>query len=133
MNKRPVVREHPIVFWTIWRPHLTMAISITVRITGVGLYLGALLAAAWAVALASGPQTYAAFKALVGSMPGKAMMIGLTFSFFFHLGGGVRHLFFDVGYGFSPKSATQSAAAVLIFAAIATAVTWLAALTMGAA
>lgn len=63
-GRRPSLGERPMVFWTIWRPHLTTAISISVRIAGVGLYLGALLAAAWAIALASGPHAYAAFKAL---------------------------------------------------------------------
>jgi succinate dehydrogenase / fumarate reductase cytochrome b subunit len=110
-----------------------MAVSITVRMTGVGLYFGALLAAAWAIALASGPQAYAEFKALVGSIPGKLVMIGLTFSYFFHFGGGIRHLVFDAGYGFSPKAATQSAAAVAIFAVAATAVTWLFAYLVGVA
>jgi succinate dehydrogenase / fumarate reductase cytochrome b subunit len=110
-----------------------MAVSITVRMTGAGLYLGAFMAAAWAIALAAGPQAYAGFKALVGSIPGKLVMIGLTFSFFFHFAGGIRHLVFDAGYGFSPKAATQSAAAVVIFAVAATAVTWLLAYAVGAA
>ena len=48
----------------IWRWHITMAASILHRVTGVGLYLGALIAAAWAVSLAAGPETYVHFKGL---------------------------------------------------------------------
>lgn len=124
MDKKPAHRERPVVIWHSWRPHLTMVVSIANRITGVGLYLGALIAAAWAIALASGPHTYARFQTMLGSWPGKVVMIGMTFSYFFHFGGGIRHLVFDAGYGFHPKAATQSAAAVLIFAIAATAIVW---------
>jgi len=122
-----------MVIWHIWRPHLTMVVSLATRITGIGLYLAALIAAAWAVALAGGPDSYARFKALLGSWPGKAVMAGLTFSLFFHLGGGFRHLVFDTGHGFRPKTATLSAAAVLLFAVAATVITWAIAVAMGAA
>ena len=37
-----------------WRWHITMAASILTRVTGVGCYIGLLLVAGWALALASG-------------------------------------------------------------------------------
>lgn len=133
MARPAAPRARPIVFWTIWRPHLTMAVSFAIRLTGLGLYLGALLAAGWAIALALGPQAYAGFKAVLGSAPGKAIMAAFSFACFFHLGGGVRHLVFDAGYGFSPKAANRSAAAVFAFAVAATGLAWAAAVLIGAA
>lgn len=108
----------------LWRWHVTMLTSILHRATGVALYVGALIAAAWAVALAEGPERYAAFKAMLGSPLGKVVMFGLTLSYFFHLANGLRHLVWDTGHGFDVKSANASAMAALAFAVAATASVW---------
>jgi succinate dehydrogenase / fumarate reductase cytochrome b subunit len=133
MPKAPASPQRPMMIWHIWRPHLTMVISLATRVSGVGLYVATLLAAAWAISLGNGPKSYAQFKSLLGSPPGNLLMFALTFSFFFHLGGGIRHLVFDAGFGFEPKTATRSAAAVLVFALVATTSTWLIACVTGAA
>lgn len=117
---------------SVWRWHITMATSILHRVTGVGLYLGALIVAAWAVSLASGPEAYGAFKALLGSPLGKLVMLGMSASAFYHLGNGVRHLVWDLGHGLDIKSANASAVTVFAFAIVATAATWGVAYMMGA-
>jgi succinate dehydrogenase / fumarate reductase cytochrome b subunit len=117
---------------SVWRWHITMATSILHRVTGVGLYLGALIVAAWAVSLASGPEAYAAFKALMGSPLGKFVLLGMSLSAFYHLGNGVRHLVWDMGHGLDIKSANASAITVFAFAIVATAATWGVAYMMGA-
>jgi succinate dehydrogenase / fumarate reductase cytochrome b subunit len=109
---------------SIWRWHITMATSILHRVTGVGLYLGGLIVAAWAVSLASGPEAYGAFKALLGSPLGKFVLLGMSASAFYHLGNGVRHLVWDVGHGLDVKSANASAVTVFAFTIVATAATW---------
>jgi succinate dehydrogenase / fumarate reductase cytochrome b subunit len=109
-----------------------MATSILHRVTGVGLYLGALIVAAWAVSLASGPEAYAAFKALMGSPLGKFVLLGMSLSAFYHLSNGVRHLVWDMGHGLDIKSANASAITVFAFAIVATAATWGVAYMMGA-
>jgi len=43
---------------------------------------------------------------------------------FYHLGNGVRHLVWDVGYGFAPQTATRSAWLVIAFAVLATLALW---------
>lgn len=116
----------------VWRWHVTMATSILHRVTGVGLYLGGLIAAAWAISLASGPEAYAAFKALLGSGLGKFVMFGMTLSVFYHLGNGVRHLFWDFGHGLDIKSANSSAWTVFGFTIAATLATWAIAWQIGA-
>ncbi|CAN7506160.1 succinate dehydrogenase, cytochrome b556 subunit [Phenylobacterium sp. LjRoot219] len=116
----------------VWRWHITMATSIAHRATGVALYVGALIAAAWALALASGPDAYASFQGLLGSPLGLLVMFGLTVSFFFHLANGIRHLVWDTGHGLDIKSANASGVFVFAFTAVATVVTWVIALLMGA-
>ncbi len=117
---------------SVWRWHITMASSIANRATGVALYVGALIAAAWAVSLASGPEAYAGFKAVLGSPLGLVVMFGLTLSFFYHLANGVRHLVWDAGHGFDVKSANAASVFVFAFAAAATIAVWAIAATTGA-
>ncbi|MBJ7411862.1 MAG: succinate dehydrogenase, cytochrome b556 subunit [Phenylobacterium sp.] len=116
----------------VWRWHVTMLTSILHRVTGVGLYLGGLIAAAWAVSLAAGPEAYETFKAVLGSPLGKFVMFGMTLSMFYHLGNGIRHLVWDFGYGLDIKSANSSAWAVFGFTIAATLATWAIAFQIGA-
>ena len=116
----------------VWRWHITMATSIAHRATGVALYVGALIAAAWAVSLASGPDAYACFKAVMGSPLGLLVMFGLTASVFYHLANGIRHLVWDAGYGFAIKTANASAVFVFAFTAAATIAVWVIAALTGA-
>ena len=120
----PGVRERPLSPFMIWRWHVTMAASILHRATGVGLYGGALVLMAWALSLAAGPDAYATFTGLAGSIPGKVVLIGLTLCAFYHLGNGLRHLSWDAGFGFKPKTATTTAGLVIAFALIATIAFW---------
>ena len=108
----------------IWRWHLTMFASILHRATGLGLFVGALVLMAWAMSLASGPDGYAVFTGLAGSILGKLVLIGLTLCAFYHLANGIRHLAWDAGYGFKPKTATSTAWLVICFAVVATALFW---------
>jgi succinate dehydrogenase / fumarate reductase cytochrome b subunit len=116
----------------LWRWHITMWTSILHRATGMALYVGALIAAAWAVALAEGPDRYAQFKGLMGSPLGKVVMFGLTLSYFYHLASGVRHIVWDSGHGLDVKSASASSALVLAFALAATVSVWGIAIMTGA-
>jgi succinate dehydrogenase / fumarate reductase cytochrome b subunit len=117
----------------VWRWHLTMLGSILHRATGVGLYAGALIAAGWAASLAAGPEAYQAYCGLLGSPLGKLVLIGLTLSAFFHMANGVRHLFWDSGFGFAPRTADATGAAVIAFAVVATAALWTYVFLTGAA
>jgi len=126
-------RERPMSpHLSVWRWHVTMATSIAHRATGVALYVGALIAAGWAIALAKGPEAYAGYQALLGSPVGLLVMFGLTLSFFYHLANGIRHLVWDAGHGFDLKSANASGAFVFIFAGVASVVAWVVAFMIGA-
>jgi succinate dehydrogenase / fumarate reductase cytochrome b subunit len=127
-------RERPLSpHLQVWRWHITMATSIAHRATGVALYVGALIAAAWAISLAQGPDAYATFKGVMGAPVGKLVMFGLTLSYFYHLANGIRHLVWDAGEGFEVKTADATAIVVFAFAAAATAAVWTIAFMTGAA
>ena len=114
----------------IYRPQWTMVLSMLHRITGVGLGLGALLLAWWLVAAASGPEAFSAAQAVMRSIPGRCVLLGLTFSLFYHLSNGIRHLFWDVGIGFELKAARASGWFVLALAVVLTLASWYAGYAM---
>jgi succinate dehydrogenase cytochrome b subunit len=86
----------------IYRPMLTMMMSIVHRITGGGLYFGMLLVAWWLVATASGPNAYATFQWFMDSLIGRFILFAFTWTLIHHMLGGVRHLIWDTGRGFGP-------------------------------
>src|SRR5215831_329187 len=84
----------------IYRWPITMAASIAHRATGIALYAGTLVLLWWVVAVASGPQPYEAFVAAVEHPLGRLVLFGFVWSLSFHMLNGIRHLAWDLGYGF---------------------------------
>jgi succinate dehydrogenase / fumarate reductase cytochrome b subunit len=115
----------------VWRWHVTMAASIATRATGVALYVGLLIIVGLALALALGPDAYATYTGVLGSPLGMLVLFGLTVSIFYHLGAGIRHLVFDSGKGFLPKSANFSAWFAFVFGVVASLALWAAILFLG--
>lgn len=106
---------------TIYRPQITTTLSILHRITGLLLTLGAVVLVAWVATVAAGPECHATFQRLIDSLPGRLLQLGLVFSLFFHLCNGVRHLFWDMGKGFSLEATTRSGWTVVALSVIGTA------------
>jgi succinate dehydrogenase / fumarate reductase, cytochrome b subunit len=94
--------------WQVYRWQIGNTLSILHRLTGVALALGLIALCYWFVALASGPQSYAAAMRVFASPLGMLVMMGWTFAFSYHLLNGVRHLFWDLGVGFerTPRHAS---------------------------
>jgi succinate dehydrogenase cytochrome b subunit len=109
----------------IYRPQLTSVLSIANRITGVALSAYAVVLVIWLLAAASGPDSYAAFHAFVNSWVGQILLFGCTFSFFLHFCGGIRHLAWDAGYGFSLRAIYVSGWAVVVASITLTLLTWI--------
>jgi succinate dehydrogenase / fumarate reductase, cytochrome b subunit len=97
-----------------WRWHITMLGSILNRATGVALYVGAFLVVGWLFAAAAGPESYDAYAALVGSIPGRVILFGFILATVFHTLSGVRHLIWDAGHGFRPSVANFTGWLVLL-------------------
>ena len=111
----------------IYRPQLTSVLSITHRATGLLLCAGAIVFAWWVVALAAGPEAFAAVRSALGSWLGILFLAAWTFSFFFHLCNGIRHLFWDAGFGFEIRTAHASGKAVIAGSIVLTVLSWAAA------
>jgi succinate dehydrogenase / fumarate reductase, cytochrome b subunit len=91
----------------------------------MALTAGFLVFAAWLIAAASSTDVYSRFVALMDSLPGRALLAAWSFAFFFHLANGVRHLFWDAGYGFEMRQANASAWTVVVLTVILTLGYWL--------
>ena len=84
----------------IYRPQITSVLSIMHRVTGLLLCLGAVVLIAWIAAAAAGPDAYADYRGIANSLLGRLLLLGLVFSLLFHLANGIRHLVWDMGYGY---------------------------------
>jgi len=110
----------------IYRPQLTSVLSILHRLTGVFLAVGLLALVYWLSALSQGPESYLDATLVMGSLPGKLLLLGWALSFFFHLLNGIRHLFWDAGKGFELSQVYSSGWMVILGAVVLTVVTWFA-------
>jgi succinate dehydrogenase / fumarate reductase, cytochrome b subunit len=108
----------------IYRPLLTMVMSIAHRITGGALYFGTVLLAWWFNS-AQGPSAYGKFEAFAGSWIGRLILFGYTWALIHHMLGGVRHLIWDSGHGFGPNEREWLAAANLIGSIAITVILWI--------
>ncbi|GMG83319.1 succinate dehydrogenase, cytochrome b556 subunit [Paralimibaculum aggregatum] len=89
----------------VYRMQWTMLLSITHRITGAGMMVGAVLVVWWLVAAATGPDYFAFVDGLMTSWIGTLVMIGSAWALFYHLANGLRHLAWDLGLGFDLPTA----------------------------
>jgi len=108
----------------IYRPMLTMMMSIAHRITGFGLYFGTLILAWWFIS-AVGPNGYARFEWFAGSWIGRLILFGYTWALIHHMLGGIRHLIWDTGRGLGPTEREWLAAANLIGSITITVILWI--------
>ena len=115
----------------VYRPQLGSVMSISHRLTGLFLGAGALFLTFWLSSLAAGPTQYAAVQALVESLFGKAILVAWTFSLLYHLCNGIRHLFWDAGYGYDLQISRLSGWATLISSVLLTAGLWFWVVTRG--
>jgi len=119
------VRDRPLSpHLQVWRWHLTMLTSILHRATGMALYVGAIIVAAWALSLGAGAEAYQGFVDLMASPLGRFVLVGLTLSLFYHLANGLRHLFWDAGKGLSVTTSNQSGVMAMAFSVVATVIVW---------
>jgi succinate dehydrogenase / fumarate reductase cytochrome b subunit len=109
----------------IYRPMLTMMMSIAHRITGAALYFGTLLLAWFLIAASSGPEAFATAAYCLDSLAGRIVLFGFTWALFHHLLGGVRHMIWDSGHGFEHPQREWLAQATLIGGGVLTLAVWL--------
>jgi succinate dehydrogenase / fumarate reductase cytochrome b subunit len=109
----------------IYKPMLTMMMSIVHRITGAALFFGTLLLAWWLLAAASGAAAYNTFQWVIESWIGLLVLFGYTWALIHHMLGGIKHLIWDTGRGFGPAEREWLTLANLIGSIGLTIVLWI--------
>jgi succinate dehydrogenase / fumarate reductase cytochrome b subunit len=109
----------------VFRPLITMVMSILHRITGSALYLGTLLFAWWLLALASGPEAFAPASAFLRSWFGQIILFGFTWALVHHGLGGIRHFIWDLGYGYGLPARNLLAKATIVGSVAVTVILWI--------
>lgn len=126
-QSRPGVTLHPRPLsphLSVYRPMLTMVMSILHRITGIALYAGTLLLTWYLVAAASGPKAFAFAAGIMSSWLGLIVLFGFTWALFNHLLGGVRHFIWDAGFGMDHPEREYLAQATLGGGIVLTVLVW---------
>lgn len=110
---------------SIYKPQITSVLSILHRITGVALFLG-LLSLLWILIflIYTPDSSNSCLWQFLSGAYGKALLIAWSYSLFFHACSGVRHLFWDMGYGFELGTVTWSGWLVVAVSVFLTAGFW---------
>ena len=109
----------------IYKWHISSLLSIIHRISGVINLLALILIFFWLIFLSLGENNYQSFLLIINSFIGKFILIGFTWSMSFHLLSGIRHLVWDLGYGFEIKTANITGVIVIISSLVLTIIFWL--------
>ena len=109
----------------IYRWHISSLLSITHRITGVVNLLALILMFFWILTFSFSENNYELFLLSINSFFGKFILIGFTWSMSFHIFSGIRHLAWDMGYGFEIKIANISGILVILSSLVTTIIFWL--------
>ena len=109
----------------IYRWNISSLLSITHRISGVINLFSLILIFFWLLVLNLGEIYYELFLLMINSFLGKFILIGFTWSMSFHILSGIRHLAWDMGYGFEIKTANISGILVILSSLVATIIFWL--------
>ena len=125
-NEKTMNRQRPLSpHLQIYKPQLTSILSILHRATGIALSMGSIILVFWVIALTLGDTTYTLYLNIINNWFGKLILFGFTFALFYHLSNGIRHLFWDAGYGYDLKQAYMSGSLVIFFSLTLTILTWI--------
>tara|TARA_B100000579_G_scaffold417335_1_gene413767 strand:+ start:770 stop:1156 length:387 start_codon:yes stop_codon:yes gene_type:complete len=99
-NKNPLSPHLQIYKWQI-----SSLLSITHRIVGVINIFAITLICFWSLSLILGENNYETVRIFLKSFFGKFIVVSLCWTFSFHILNEIRHLVWDIGYGFDLKIA----------------------------
>ncbi len=109
----------------IYRLPLTAVLSILHRITGVFLAWGLVVLTIWLVSAAVDRDFYERITVIFSGWAGQVLLLCSISALYLHLANGIRHLFWDAGYGFELKTVDWSAVLAIVFTLLATIASWL--------
>ena len=120
-----MAKERPISpHLQVYKPQITSVLSIFHRITGVALTFGLILLVSWIFTLSLGEEYFEYFVIFIKSWFGLLILFGFTFALNYHLCNGIRHLFWDAGYGYEIETVHKSGLAVLVVSFVLTILIW---------
>src|SRR3979409_515974 len=108
----------------IYRPMLTMMMSIVHRITGAALYFGTLIVAWWLLAAAARQNPYGGFGGFAVIGGGRFVLFCSPWALLHRMLGGIRHFVWDLGYGFGPEEREWLVRANLVGSIALTGLLW---------
>ncbi|MCO5064375.1 MAG: succinate dehydrogenase, cytochrome b556 subunit [Rhizobiaceae bacterium] len=115
---------------SVYKPTITMTMSIVHRITGGALYFGTLLVVWWLIAAATNAPYFDFVSWLFGTWIGRLVLLGYTWALIHHMLGGVRHLIWDTATGLEKHTASKIAWASLVASVAITILVWAFALSV---
>lgn len=122
-DSRPVARPlSPHL--QVYKPMLTMMMSIAHRITGVALYFGSILVVWWFASAAHSDAYFDLVQSFFGHWFGRLLMFGFTWALFHHAIGGIRHFIWDLGKGFKLTTVENMARFNLVGGLVLTILLW---------
>ena len=110
---------------TVYKPQITSVLSIFHRITGAGLAVSTVLVVFWLASLAIGEVTFKGFNNFLNNPFVIIILVSSLWALCNHFCTGLRHLYWDMGYGYSLKSVTISGWIAVIFSFVLTFLTLL--------
>lgn len=101
----------------VYRLPIYPVLSITHRITGAVLSAGIMALVLWLWAAAYEPEFHESMRRFFLESWGAVLIGGWAVAMYYHLFNGIRHLFWDAGYGYELDTARRSGWAVIILTA----------------
>ena len=108
----------------IYKPQITSILSISHRFTGIILFFSCFLVCIWLFAMAFNDNLYDLINIFFSGIIGKVILFFITFSFFYHLLNGVRHLVWDIGYGYKIRNVYLSGIIVILLTLVINIYLW---------
>ena len=118
-DKNPLSPHIQIYNW-----HISSLVSISHRVTGIINIILITLICIWAAALFLGNTNYDLIQKFFESFFGKFFIVGTVWSFSFQVLSEIRHLFWDLGYGYELDVVFKSGIAVIFSALVLTSLLW---------
>lgn len=108
----------------IYKPQITSILSISHRITGIILFFSTFLICFWLFSIAFNNNFESLINIFFSKTIGKTLLFFITLSFFYHLLNGIRHLFWDIGYGYKLSNTYLSGIFVVLLSLIINIYIW---------
>ena len=109
---------------TIYKPQITSIMSISHRLSGIFQSIGNVIIFIFFIFILAGEKYYNLSVIFFNSYLGRAFIVLYIFSLCYHMCNGIRHLTWDLGYGFELHNVTYSGYATIAIAFIFSVLVW---------